>query len=90
MRFSGAKHVPYNDRKRLILAFLDQARPKGVRADAVAWKSGVSPKRAIYRRLNRLWRWGLIQRRRDAQGFVVYRITARGQRRLPWLTRRVG
>jgi hypothetical protein len=85
---SRAKSLPYNARKRVILSVLDQAYPYGLRADAVAWKSGVSPKRAIYWRLNRLWRFGLIQRRHNAQGFLVYRISARGRRRLAWLMRR--
>jgi len=87
MSFSRAKTLGFNQRKRLILAVLEQACPYGLRADAVAWKSGVSPKRAIYWRLSRLWRWGLVQRRQNAQGFLVYQITARGRRRLAWLRR---
>ncbi|HUZ46417.1 MAG TPA: hypothetical protein VMW54_07245 [Terriglobia bacterium] len=85
MPFSRAKRLPYNARKRIILTVLEQAYPGALRADAVAWKAGVSPKRAIYWRLNQLHRWGLIERRRDAQGLLVYRITARGKRRLAWL-----
>jgi len=87
MPISRAKSLPYNARKRIILAVLDQAYPGGLRADTVAWKAEVSPKRAIYWRLNQLHRWGLIERRRDAQGLLVYRITARGRRRLAWLNR---
>jgi hypothetical protein len=56
MSFSSTKRLPYNSRKRIILAVLEEAYPNGVRADAVAWNSGVSPKRAIYWRLNRFWR----------------------------------
>ena len=85
--FSRAKSLPYNARKRVILAVLDQAYPNAVRADTVAWKAGISPKRAIYWRLNRLWRWGLIQRRQNAAGLLIYRITARGRQRLAWLKR---
>ena len=80
-----AKGAGYNGRKRLILAALEAAWPGGLRADAVAWKAGVSPKRAIYWRLSQLSRWGLIQRRRDGQGVFVYRVTARGRQRSAWL-----
>jgi DNA-binding PadR family transcriptional regulator len=87
MSFSGAKQLPYNARKRIILTVLEEAYPSGVRADTVAWKSGVSPKRAIYWRLNRLHRWGLIERRRDSQRLFTYRISALGRQRLRWLQR---
>jgi len=85
MSFSRAKRLPYNARKRLILAVLDHAYPHGLRADALAWKAGVSPKRAVYWRLNRLWGFGLLQRQRDSQGFLIYRITRRGRERLAYL-----
>ena len=87
MLFSRVKSLPYNARKRRILSVLEQVYPKGMRADALAWKAGVSPKRAVYWRLNRLWRFGLLQRRRNAQGLLVYRISERGRRRLTWLER---
>lgn len=90
MLFSRAKSLPYNARKRLILAALEQAYPHGLRADAVAWKAGVSPKRGIYWRLNRLQKWGLIQRQRNAQRLLIYRISGRGRRRLAWLSRKAG
>ena len=85
MSFSRAKSLPYNARKRRILSVLERVYPKGMRADALAWKSGVSPKRAVYWRLNRLWRFGLLQRRRNVQGLFVYRLTGRGRERLAWL-----
>lgn len=85
MSFSRAKSLGFNQRKRLILAVLEKAYPCGLRADAVAWKAGISPKRAVYWRLSRLLRWGLIRRVRDAQGLLVFRITQRGRRRLAWL-----
>lgn len=88
MSFLSTKRLPYNVRKRVILTVLEGAYPGGLRADAIAWKSGVSPKRAIYWRLNRLWRFGLLQRQRNAQGLLVYRISARGRRRLSWLLRK--
>ena len=89
MSFSRQKSLPYNARKRRILSVLERVYPKGMRADALAWKAGVSPKRAVYWRLNRLWRFGLLQRRRNAQGLLVYRISERGRRRLIWLQRRL-
>lgn len=87
MSLPRAKRLPYNGRKRLLLTVLEQAYPRGLRADTLAWKAGVSPKRAVYWGLNRLWRFGLLQRRRNAQGFLVYRISERGLRRLAWLNR---
>jgi hypothetical protein len=87
MSFWRAKRLPYNARKRLILAALEQAYPHGLRADVLAWQAGVSPRRAVYWRLNRLWRFGLLSRRRDVQGFLIYRINGRGRRRLAWLRR---
>jgi hypothetical protein len=89
MSFSRPKSLPYNARKRLILSVLERVYPKGMQADALAWKAGVFPKRAVYWRLNRLWRFGLLQRRRDWQGLLVYRISERGRRRLIWLQRRL-
>ena len=70
------------------MAFLDRAFPYGVRADRIAWETRFSPKRAVYAHLNRLLRWGLIQRRYDAQGLLAFRISARGRRRLSWLLRK--
>ena len=88
MRFSRAKTLGFNGRKRLTLAFLERAFPGGVRADRIAWATRFSPKRAVYSHLNRLIRWGLVQHRRDSQGLLVYRISARGRRRLSWLLRK--
>jgi len=87
MPFSRVKRLPYNGRKLLILTVLEQASPTGLRADILAWMAGVIPKRSVYWRLNRLWRFGLLRRRRNAQGFLVYRISERGRRRLAWLRR---
>lgn len=82
MSFSRAKTVGFNQRKRLTLAVLGQADPGGLRADVLAWKTGISPKRAVYCRLNRLWRFGLLRPRRNAQGLLIYGISERGRRRL--------
>jgi len=85
MPFSRAKRLPYNARKRLILSALERAWPEGLRADAVAWQTRIPDRWHVYFPLARLARWGLVERRRDAQGLLVYRITARGRRRLAWL-----
>jgi hypothetical protein len=84
MSFSRANTFGFNQRKRLLLTVLAEAFPYGLRADAIACKAGVSPKRAVYWRLNRLWQFGLLQRRRT-QGSLLYRITKRGRERLAWL-----
>jgi len=87
MSFSRANTLGFNQRKRLLLTVLSEAFPYGLRAGAIAWKAGISPKRAVYWRLNRLWRFGLLQRRHDAQGLLLYRLSERGRRRLAWLNR---
>ena len=87
VHFSSAKTLGFNGRKRLTLAFLERAFPHGVRADRIAWETHFSPKRAIYSHLDRLIRWGLIERRRDSERILIYTISARGRRRLAWLNR---
>jgi hypothetical protein len=57
------------------------------RADTLAWKAGISRKRCVYWPLNRMWHIGLLQRRHDAQGLLVYRLSQRGRRLLAWLNR---
>jgi hypothetical protein len=46
---------------------------------------GFFPVRAIYSYLLRLHRWGLLERRRDMRGLLLYRISKRGLERLEWL-----
>lgn len=43
------------------------------------------PQRASYSYLKRLHRWGLLERARDARGFILYRLSRRGRSRLGWL-----
>jgi hypothetical protein len=43
------------------------------------------PTRAAYSYLNRLHRFGLLERGAGAGGFVCYRISDKGKRRLEWL-----
>lgn len=47
------------------------------------------PIRAAYSYLGKLWRFGLLNRRRDDRGLVVYRISRRGRTRLSWLEQQV-
>lgn len=47
--------------------------------------AGVRPVRRAYTYLARLARFGLLERARDSQGRLLYRITVRGQGRLAWL-----
>jgi hypothetical protein len=54
MSFSGARTFGFNGRKRVLLSPLSEGFPYGLRADATAWKAGISPERAVYWRLDRL------------------------------------
>lgn len=87
MSFSRTKRRPYNARKRAILTALESVYPASLRADAIAWKAKVSPKRGVYDTLKRLHRWGLIQRRLGTDGLLYFRLSSRGQQRLAWLRR---
>ncbi len=46
---------------------------------------GFYPARAAYTYLLRLWRFGLLERGRGANGLVFYRLSNRGEKRLRWL-----
>jgi len=46
---------------------------------------GFFPIRAMYSYLLRLHRWGLLERRRDSRGLLLYRLSKRGFERLEWL-----
>ena len=84
MSFSRAKRRPYNARKQVILTALEAVYPESLRADAIAWKAKVSPKRGVYDTLKRLHRWGLIQRRLGSDGLLYFRLSSRGRGRLAW------
>ena len=47
--------------------------------------SGFYPARAAYSYLLRLHRFGLLLRREDAEGLLVYGLSRRGRERLQWL-----
>jgi hypothetical protein len=46
---------------------------------------GFYPARASYTYLLRLHRFGLLDRRRDASGLIIYALSDRGAKRLNWL-----
>jgi hypothetical protein len=46
---------------------------------------GFYPARAAYTYLLRLHRFGLLQRRNDDRGLILYAISRRGRERLEWL-----
>jgi len=75
----------YNELKREALAIFDShdwLRPPDWALLARFW-----PPRSAYSYLKRLWFWRLLERRRDARGLLVYRLSDRGRDRLRWLRR---
>ena len=46
---------------------------------------GFYPARASYTYLLRLYRFGLLQRKKDASGLILYSLSSRGIERLAWL-----
>ena len=73
----------YNELKRTALATFEG----GGWLNPPAWAVLVRmyPIRAAYSYLLRLHRWGLLERRRDARGLLLYRLSQRGEQRLAWL-----
>ncbi len=55
---------------------------------AVAELVGFRALRGMYSYLGRLHRYGLLQRRHDARGLILYRLSDRGAARLHWLRSR--
>ena len=51
---------------------------------------GFYPARASYSYLLRLHRFGLLQRRKDEKGLILYALSERGIERLAWLRRSSG
>jgi hypothetical protein len=64
----------FNERKRQGLAIFAER----------GWLN--PPVRAAYSYLIRLHRFGLLERRQDLRGLVLYRLSHRGLRRLAWLS----
>jgi hypothetical protein len=75
----------YNSlKKRALAAFRGRAW-----LNPPAWSvlAGFRPSRSAWGYLLRLHRFGLLQRRRDTRGLLVYRLNEKGERRLRWLER---
>jgi DNA-binding transcriptional ArsR family regulator len=73
-----------NGRKRAILAALE---PGGwLTPGVIAALVGMSG-RDVYWPLKRYWRWGLLRRREDRRGRLLYSLSDRGRERLRWLRR---
>jgi hypothetical protein len=84
-RFPGLSRprMRYNQRKRQALSIF--AAHGWLNPPAWANLASFSPTRSAYSYLIRLYRFGLLQRRRGLRGLVFYRLSMRGQRRLEWL-----
>jgi DNA-binding MarR family transcriptional regulator len=78
------KHpAPYNSLKKRVLEIFDRAN--WLSPGEIAVQIRMFPIRGAWGYLKRLWRWGLLRRRRGAGGRLVYAITMKGRRRLAWL-----
>ena len=58
-----------------------------VNAPMLSALASFHPVRAVYTYMNRLRRWGLVERRKPLGGMILYRISQRGRERLVWLQR---
>lgn len=53
-----------------------------------AWTvlTGIYPVRSAYSYLKQtLWKWKLLERKLDARGLILYRLSTKGGQRLAWL-----
>jgi hypothetical protein len=71
-----------NQRKRAILAVLE---PGGWMTPAMI--AALAPAPSVHWLLKRYWRWGLLRRRIDREGRLLYAISDKGRDRLRWLRR---
>lgn len=58
-----------------------------------AWSvlTGIYPVRSAYSYLKQtLWKWKLLERKLDARGLILYKLSAKGEQRLAWLRDRKG
>jgi DNA-binding PadR family transcriptional regulator len=76
-------------KNRLKIRVLDALQREWLTPPTIAATVGFSPIRAMYSYLLRLHRWGLLERRRDTRGLILYRISKRGLKRLEWLRENV-
>lgn len=58
-----------------------------INAPMISALTGFRPVRAIYTYMDRLRRWGLVERRKPLGGPILWAISQRGRERLVWLNR---
>ena len=75
-----------NSLKLQVLQVLD--RRGWLNPPAVAELVGFRARRGMYSYLGRLHRYGLLRRRHDARGLILYQLSDRGAERLAWLRSR--
>jgi hypothetical protein len=56
-------------------------------APMISALTGFRPVRAVYTYMDRLRRWGLVERRKPLGGPIMWSISQRGRERLAWLNR---
>ena len=71
-----------NERKTQTLNLFERAYPRWLTPSEYAWKTHKLPARSAYSYLQKLWKWGLLER---LAAPIRYRITARGRERLAYL-----
>jgi hypothetical protein len=72
-----------NSLKLQVLEILD--RRGWLDPPTIAELVGFRAERGMYSYLIRLHRYGLLRRRQDARGLILYRLSERGGARLAWL-----
>ncbi len=75
----------YNKLKQRTLSVLAEAEGQWLRPKEVARQLDFRPRRSAWTYLNRLRRFGLLQRRFSGKGTLQYRISKAGVARLQWL-----
>jgi hypothetical protein len=74
------------DKNSLKIRTLEAFEIDGPMTPAVlASRIGFYPARSAYSYLLRLHRFGLLERRNDIRGFLLYAISQKGRERLAWL-----
>jgi hypothetical protein len=76
-----------NERKRTVLAVLE---PGGWMTPAMIAALARMRQDNAYSLLKRYWRWGLLRRRTDREGRLLYCLSERGRQRLRWLRLNLG
>jgi hypothetical protein len=83
------KEIPMGEKNSLKIQVLRVLDRRGwLNPSAVAELVGFRARRGMYSYLGRLHRYGLLRRRHDARGLLLYRLSDRGIARLGWLRSR--